>query len=339
MILNKEIEIIPASKNVRYFKDLGYEAKRGEPLKVKIEDLSDGCHVLETRQCDNCLKPFTRAHRDIIVTLNCYGKDLCVECTKEARLEKSKNTNLKKYGVEFPMQSKEIKEKAKKTTRAHYGVDYSFQDDDARDKAIQSFKDIYQVNNPQQLEEIKEKTKQTNLERYGVENVFASDEIKEKIKQVNIEKFGVDNPMKNKEIVKKARQKMKENGNIPTSKIQVEFFNFCKKNFPECEVELNYPVDVLSLDILMITPEGIKIDIEYDGWYWHQNKKKDYARDVILKEKGYKIIRVRAGELLPSLQELKKAIAYISAPDKFFAQIVLEDWIKLEERKREKEKF
>jgi len=60
--------------------------------------------------------------------------------------EKTKQTCLKKYGVEHPLQNPQIREKVKKTCLEKYGVECS-----------------------SQAEEVKEKARQTCLERYGVE--------------------------------------------------------------------------------------------------------------------------------------------------------------------------
>ena len=42
----------------------------------------------------------------------------------------------------------------------------------------------------------------------------------------------------------------------------------------------------------IINIDNIKIDIEYDGLYWHSDKQKDRRRDNFVKSKGYKILRV-----------------------------------------------
>jgi len=69
---------------------------------------------------------------------------------RNCALERRKQTNLKKFGVENTFQSKEIKEKIKQTNLKKRGVEYA-----------------------SQSEEVKEKIKQTNLDRRGVENPFA----------------------------------------------------------------------------------------------------------------------------------------------------------------------
>jgi hypothetical protein len=96
---------------------------------------------------------------------------------------KIKKTNLAKYGVENPSQSKKVKEKSKQTNLKRYGVD-----------------------SPSQSKDVKEKIKKTNLERYGVENPQQNKEIQEKTKKTNIERYGFENPSKNNYVIEKIKQ-------------------------------------------------------------------------------------------------------------------------------------
>lgn len=75
------------------------------------------------------------------------------------------------------------------------------------------------------------------------------------------------------------------------SKPQIELFNKLKQEFPDAE--LNYPI--ITKQRTRFADVGIpslKIDYEYDGSYWHQNKEKDRIRDEEIKEVGWKIIRI-----------------------------------------------
>ena len=73
-------------------------------------------------------------------------------------LNNIKKSCIKKYGVEYPFQSKIIKERIKQTCLERYGVEST-----------------------NQLKEVKEKKKQTFLEKYGVENPSFRKEIIDKI--------------------------------------------------------------------------------------------------------------------------------------------------------------
>ena len=134
-------------------------------------------------------------------------------------LQKIKNTNLKKFGVEFPLQqlkkeNSEIYQKISQTCINKFGVD-----------------------SPLKNKEVREKIKQTNIQKYGVDYLFKSNIIKEKIKQTNIQKYGVDNPLKNKEIWKKSQ----DNRQISSkSKLENNFLNYLKLKYESDDIITQY---------------------------------------------------------------------------------------------------
>ena len=52
--------------------------------------------------------------------------------------KKTRQTNLEKYGVEYPFQSKEVQEKMKQTNLEKYGVENILQVKEVRDKIFQT---------------------------------------------------------------------------------------------------------------------------------------------------------------------------------------------------------
>jgi len=107
---------------------------------------------IKKMQCPICNAPVKNKLK------TCGSKD----CIKKLKLQKSIKTNLKKYGVENPLQSEEIKNKIKQTNLKKYGTEWAI-----GSKIIQN------------------KVKQTNLKKYGVENVSNNVEIKQKISEIN----------------------------------------------------------------------------------------------------------------------------------------------------------
>ena len=103
--------------------------------------------------------------------------------------DKLRKTNLKKYGVEYPMQNKNIREKSKTTCLEKYGVEHA-----AQNKEI-SFKIKNSLKNKSEEEKynISLKRKNTCLDRYGVENTYQSDTVKDKISATKLEKYGNKN--------------------------------------------------------------------------------------------------------------------------------------------------
>ena len=69
------------------------------------------------------------------------------------------------------------------------------------------------------------------------------------------------------------------------------------KNFPENQVELNYVIGNYFLDICIL---DFKLNIEYDGNYWHSfTEEKDRKRDDFLLSYGYNIIRIKSDRKIP----------------------------------------
>ena len=66
---------------------------------------------------ENCLENVEKNIRGIIKT-GCY----CRTHVKLLRIEKVKKTNIKKFGVVYPAQKKEVIEKMKATTFKNFGV-------------------------------------------------------------------------------------------------------------------------------------------------------------------------------------------------------------------------
>lgn len=140
-------------------------------------------------------------------------------CSKECKREMSKQTCIKKYGTENPMQSPEIQSKAKATNLEKYGVESLFQSQEYRQKISDDYfaktgyrhhwenpdvraksEATWGASSPLKLFKVREQIKQTSLERYGVDNVWKSSEIRDKIKHTNLERYGAENPLSNPEV-------------------------------------------------------------------------------------------------------------------------------------------
>ena len=152
----------------------------------------------------------------------------CAKMNNEVR-EKTKNTNIKKYGVVAPMQNDIVKEKTKQTFIKKYGVDSSFKIDNFKEKSNNTILKKYgsmEEYNKQRIENIKNKC----MIKYGVDNPAKSIEIREKIEKTNLKKYGVKcnlslpdiietnkkNHTGNKEIVEKIKKTNMERYGVPT---------------------------------------------------------------------------------------------------------------------------
>lgn len=242
--------------------------------------------------------------------------------------EKIKNTNLNKYGTICPLSNKDIWDKAKVTLLEKYGVENASQSKEIKDKIIKKCLEKYGVKNPSSSKEIREKVKSTCLERYGVKHIAHLESVKEKREKTFLERYGVKNASQVPEFREKVMKTMSQNGTAPTSSQQILLYNMIKSKYNNSEI--NYPFSNCCLDIF-ICEKDIKIDIEYDGWYWHQDKYKDVKRDKFLQKNGFKILRIRSGHLLPTEEQLFEAIEELITTDRKFKEIILDDWKEGEE--------
>jgi hypothetical protein len=137
------------------------------PIGARIYCIKNSINKLPTCKCGKSL-----IYRSGKFTKTCGGKECIKKETRIFFLEKygtdhifkdrgkMKAAYLKKYGVDNPSKSEEIKNKSKQTNLRKYGVE-----------------------NPFQSEKIKEGIKKTNLRKYGVDWYISSNEYKIKIKK------------------------------------------------------------------------------------------------------------------------------------------------------------
>lgn len=232
----------------------------------------------------------------------------------------------KKYGVRNPNQRPEVREKTKKTNLERYGCENVFSSPIIKEKIKDTLQRNYGVSYISQSEEIKEKVRKTCQEKFGVDSSLSSKEVREKGKKTCLQKYGYESPMKNPEIKAKVQKTLSSSGKVPTSQQQKALFELCKENFNDWEVSLNVVESPFILDVVLTKGEN-KIDLEYDGSFWHQDSQKDRRRDEVIKRRGYKILRVKSGRLLPSVEQLREAILYLLREENHvFSQIILLDW-------------
>lgn len=136
----------------------------------------------------------------------------CKKCSKLKAIQ----TNLKRYGVENPFQSEEIKNKIKQKNLERYGVE-----------------------NPSQSSEIKKKKIKTSLKNYGVEYPTQSEIIKQKSKQTNMEKYGVSYAMKLPKVAQKSVETRFKNNNYIKSTSSREARNYIRQYIKEKNYKLN----------------------------------------------------------------------------------------------------
>ncbi len=268
------------SRNKEYYIEKGYIfTKMKDEFQVKIEDLPPQSHAWVKVQCDFCGEIVDVKFQNY----NNRGKySEGYACTK-CKSIKAKESFKKLYGVDWISQKEEVKEKQKQTMIKKYGVEkYS------------------------QLPEWREKTKQTCLRKYGKEYYSQTEEYHEKKMKHDLEKYGVPYHTQAPEVKRKILASFDNNDTAKTSRPQLELYEKLKAIYGQCK--LNEPCVYYSLDCV-IEVNNIKIDIEFDGEYWHRNRgRQDCIRDKFVKGQGYKIIRIKGNRQIPNDNDLIEAI-------------------------------
>lgn len=295
LVPNQLIEVKVIGCTLQHYKDLGYDVKMFDTIMVPPEHLTSGSKAVVDVLCDICGDKMPRPYKKYIKS-HTYGFDTCAKC----KSNRTRQTCMNKYGADNPMRNKEIQEKMQCSIKIKYGVDNVSQSDDIKRKKIETFQ-----------------------ERYGVDWAFASQDVRNNVKQTWLNKYGCENPMQNVQIKEKAVLTLCQNGSVPTSSQQMQIYEMVKKYYNNAQI--NYPYGLLALDVFVCIND-VKIDIEYDGWFFHKDKLKDLRRDRFLRSNGIKVLRVRSGNLLPTEQELFDAMDYLVNTEHHFKEIILSDW-------------
>ena len=119
MILTREIFVKITESNFSYYEELGYDISIGEVLIIPIELLSTGSHYKIDCKCDNCGVVKEVIFKNYVNYGNRWGEYYCRKCSESKR----KKTLKENYGVEYPIQNKEIKNKIQQTMIEKFGVD------------------------------------------------------------------------------------------------------------------------------------------------------------------------------------------------------------------------
>ena len=119
MILTREILIKINESNYSYYEELGYDVSIGETLEIPIELLSTGSHYKITCKCDGCGVEKEVIFKNYVKYDNRWGEYFCRKCSEYKR----KATLKQNWGVEYPIQNKEIRKKIEKTMIEKFGVD------------------------------------------------------------------------------------------------------------------------------------------------------------------------------------------------------------------------
>jgi very-short-patch-repair endonuclease len=362
---NQTAQTTLSGGNYKRLTQLGYRGIYKSKTDVRICDLSPSSNVKIRVTCDYCGNEFLKSYKSYLEGRSKIEKDACKKCchlkqqeilfaeygvtspfripyvinkiketnktlygcenvfSSEEIKNKIKDTNMEKYGAPCVMQTEYYTDKKNKTMLERYGTLNISQVDDIKERKKRTFMERYGYESPLQNEAVKSKIRETNRAKYGVDYYVQTEEFKQKYRESCQKKYGVEHPNKNKEHMSNKINTFTKNDKYPTSKQQREIFNKIKLLYDE--VSLNHPVHTCVCDVAMFV-DNIKIDIEYDGWYWHQDYQRDRRRDEYLKSQGWKILRIKSGHKMPTTEQLKDTISKLLYTERTYSEIILDDW-------------
>lgn len=203
MLLTKEVKISPRGKDIKKYRDKGYNFKYGDIISVKIEDISKESKTLVTYQCDYCGRIVENAlyanycrHKDYV------QKDACSNCIQH----KNRETALVKYGVDSVNKLKDLQKIKTSTYKSRYGKENPEGHKMVQEKINKTCQEKYGVDRPLQNDQFKQKAKNTCIDKYGFDNPMKNDNIKQKAVETSMQKYGCEYPMQNKDVVKNFKQ-------------------------------------------------------------------------------------------------------------------------------------
>lgn len=229
-----------------------YEGKNSTRLRLHLQknhsiSLEDYCRKYEPEKggyCKFCGKP--TSFLNYSDGFNTYCSPKCAKMSPDVK-EKTKKTNLEKYGVENPFQNEGIKKRIKEVIQDKYGVDNVSQSEAIKQKKEETTFSHYGVKYALSLPENKKKADEVFLKKYGVKRPAQVAEFKKKIFKTNIERYGAksipesplfENPFNRKETQEKIRQKFKQKYGVENYTQTLEYRKQHRKQFYDRFLEI-----------------------------------------------------------------------------------------------------
>lgn len=318
MVPDQCVDVKVFNQTIKLWRGRGFDCFAGDVIRVPITMLGKKSHYTINAVCDYCGEEYTTTLANIAA-----GREKCplvpMDCCATCQPIKARDINMLRYGAEFPAQRKEVIQKMKDTTMLRYGVENISQLEDVKAKKELTMMSTYGVPYYAMTDECKEKARATCMERFGCEYALQSAEVRAKGRetclrkygvdsaaktdwfqakkaQTNLERYGYENAAKSPVVQKKIAESFLANGNIPTSKPQLKLYHqILSLGY---DAKLNYLNERYFYDVAIFL-DDIKIDVEYDGVYWHRDARKDELRDSFSIANGWKVIRFIGDDTLP----------------------------------------
>jgi hypothetical protein len=224
MIKNNESKVLITNRNIKYYKDKGYQCNIDDIISIDINTIPLMSHNKVIAICELCKEELEIIFSKYNLNKSRQGFYSCKKCSDNKR----KITNFEKYGVENSfkredvkiknkiwMSSNEFKQKSTQKILELYGVDHFSKTDEYKKNSskmnkerIKELKEKNEYDCPFLWTDNKEKREKAMFEKYGSTYSFSIPIIKQKIQNINLEKFGHVSPFGNKNIQKSIKEKI-----------------------------------------------------------------------------------------------------------------------------------
>lgn len=218
MIKENEIEIRISASNYKYYTKYG-PYKVGDTFFIDVKDLGENSTVKITTICDICEREKIMKYQPYNNQIRKDGYYTCKKC----KGEKTKKTNMERYGFEYPMQRAEVMEKSKDTLLNKYGIENISQRPDIRKIRSERLKNVdYQA---KMLEGV--------ISKFGIDNVSKIQSIQDQKEQTLMINYGVTNPSQSAFLFEKSQKsgkriKYHKNTNLYyRGTYELHFLNYC----------------------------------------------------------------------------------------------------------------
>jgi hypothetical protein len=235
MVLDKKVKVEISYANYMRYVKIGVIKKEDfkgvkKTISVPIKKLGLCARVFVNFKCDYCNIEYVERYdkRNSKCKTSPIKKDSCG--SKECSLAKYKESNMKKYGAEFPLNAKgtEPNKKYKETMLEKYGYEFNCIRPEVKKKALDNY-----MNN---FSDVLEKREKTCLEKFGTKHAFQNEDVKDKIKVTNNIRYGGDNPSQNIDVHIKQQKSCLNMYNYKDTNLtyqgtyELDFIEYCYAN-------------------------------------------------------------------------------------------------------------
>ena len=276
MILEKFVKFKVNSAQLKHLRSVGYNVKTGDEIEFPVDKLNHGSNIKIVCQCDVCGKIKTHPYRRYLRSINNSG---FYACSSNCAKGKTKNTFIKKYGVEHHFQTEETKNKIKSTWKENYGVEHF------------SHSDVYKHKKKSIINKRKKTIHHEYIEKYGLISIDGENIIKycdNHNGEYTISKKLFQNRIRYNNITCTVCYPKDENNSLK----EIELYNFIKQNLKE-DVLRTHRINNKEIDVYV---PSLNLGFEFNGLYWHNelHKENDYHlnKTESMEENGIHLIHI-----------------------------------------------